>query len=189
MQPQATPISLLERLRRTGEPEAWARLAGLYTPLLYYWARRMGLQETDAADLVQDVFTILLQKLPDFDYDRDRSFRGWLRQITLNKWREKQRRLGIQREVGAGPLAELGDADPAASQWEAEFREQVMHRALEVMQGDFQESTWRACWEIVVSGRSAAEVAAELGLSVGAVRAAKFRVLARLRQEFDGLLD
>jgi RNA polymerase sigma-70 factor (ECF subfamily) len=57
------------------------------------------------------------------------------------------------------------------------------------MRAEFESSTWTACWEHVVSGRSAADVAAELGISEGAVYVAKCRVLRRLRQELKGLLD
>jgi RNA polymerase sigma-70 factor (ECF subfamily) len=185
----ATPVSLLERLRRPSEPGAWDRFVELYTPLLYYWARRMGLQEPDAADLVQEVFTILLQKLPEFTYDADKSFRAWLRTITLNKWRAKQRRAGTRREEGDEALAGLSGPDAAEALWEAEYRQQLVRRALEIMQGEFQPATWKACWAVVVEGRPAAEVAAELGLSPGAVRSAKFRVLSRLREELEGMLD
>src|SRR5436190_11639315 len=80
-----TPASLLERLRQPFEPEAWARFVALYTPLLFSWANRVGLQEPDAADLVQEVFVTLLQVLPTFSYDRHQSFRRWLRTVTLNK--------------------------------------------------------------------------------------------------------
>jgi len=52
----------------------------------------MGLQESDAADLVQDVFTLLVQKLPEFHYDRGRSFRNWLLTVMTNKWRDRIRR-------------------------------------------------------------------------------------------------
>ena len=83
-----TPASLLERLRQPADPAAWSRFVELYTPLLYGWARRVGLPEQDAADLVQDVFVQLVRKLPDFTYDRHKTFRGWLRAVTLNKWRE-----------------------------------------------------------------------------------------------------
>ena len=69
-----------------------AGIARLYTPLLYYWCQRAGLQEQDAADLVQEVFVLLVRKLPEFRYDRERSFRNWLRTVALNKWRESQRR-------------------------------------------------------------------------------------------------
>jgi RNA polymerase sigma-70 factor, ECF subfamily len=72
---------------------------------------------------------------------------------------------------------------------EAEYRQQLVSRALELMHTDFQPATWRAFWEHGVCGRPAAEVAAELGLTTGAVYAAKFRVLDRLRKELQGLLD
>ncbi len=57
------------------------------------------------------------------------------------------------------------------------------------MHTDFQPSTWKACWELIVAGRPAAEIAAELGLSENAVYLAKARVLRRLRQELAGLLE
>jgi RNA polymerase sigma-70 factor (ECF subfamily) len=60
---------------------------------------------------------------------------------------------------------------------------------LEIMQADFEPATWRACWEFVVEGRPAAEVARELGLSVNAVYLAKGRVLRRLRAELEGMLE
>jgi RNA polymerase sigma-70 factor (ECF subfamily) len=56
-------------------------------------------------------------------------------------------------------------------------------------EGEFQPATWQAFWGLTVEGKSGAEVAAELGLSVDAVYAAKSRVLRRLRQELDGLLE
>ena len=64
-----------------------------------------------------------------------------------------------------------------------EYRQYLVHRALQVMQADFQPATWRACWEYVVANRPAAEVAAELNLSINAVHLAKARVLRRLREE------
>src|SRR5690349_13376275 len=54
-----TPVSLLERLREPAQEQAWARFVELYTPLLFHWARHIGLQEADAADLVQDVLADL----------------------------------------------------------------------------------------------------------------------------------
>jgi RNA polymerase sigma-70 factor (ECF subfamily) len=57
------------------------------------------------------------------------------------------------------------------------------------MQADFEASTWKACWQLIVDGRGAADVAAELRLTVAAVYAARSRVLRRLRSELQGLLD
>jgi RNA polymerase sigma-70 factor (ECF subfamily) len=185
-----TSLSLLERLRTPAEQEAWARFVKLYTPLLFHWARGVGLSAEEAGDLVQDVLTVLVQKLPDFSYDRQKSFRGWLRTVTLNKWREKKRKPGL-------PLAEVNPADlPGKPGWdsaaafeEAEYCQYLVRRALDLMQSEFQPSTWKACWECVVKGRSAADVARELKLTTNAVYLAKSRVLRRLHKELAGLLD
>jgi RNA polymerase sigma-70 factor (ECF subfamily) len=185
---EQTPSSLLQRLRRPGDSAAWDRFVELYTPLLYYWARRVGLRTEDAADLVQDVFVLLVHKLPEFEYDRRKSFRAWLRTVTLNKFREGRRRRPPAAE-GNGALDHLAGPDTAEALWEDEYRQHLAEHALKLMQADFQPATWKACWEYVVNGRPAAEVAAELGLSVGAVHAARFRILTRLRQELQGLLD
>ncbi|MBY0526971.1 MAG: hypothetical protein K2R98_26495 [Gemmataceae bacterium] len=71
----STSITLLDRLRVRENRAAWDRFVDLYTPLLFHWARACGLQEGDAADLVQDVFLALLEKPPTFTYDPQRSFR------------------------------------------------------------------------------------------------------------------
>jgi RNA polymerase sigma-70 factor (ECF subfamily) len=86
-----TPASLLERLRQPGERQARDRFVDLYTPLIYFWACRMGLQADDAADLVQEVFIVLLRKMAEFRYDPRRSFRAWLRTVVVNKWHDIRR--------------------------------------------------------------------------------------------------
>ncbi len=92
--------------------------------------------------------------------------------------------------MGAGPAAEeVPVADPVEAFWEADYRRHLVGRALEVMQREFQPATWQACWAVVVEGEAPAAVAARLGMTVGAVYAAKCRVLARLRVELEGLLD
>jgi RNA polymerase sigma-70 factor (ECF subfamily) len=186
----STSFSLLERLRTPAEQEAWARFVKLYTPLLFHWAKGVGLSTEEAGDLVQDVLTVLVQKLPDFSYDRQQSFRGWLRVITLNKWREKARKPTLPlAEVDPAKLAGKPDSDSAAAFEEAEYRQYLVRRALELMQAEFEAPTWKACWECVVEGRSAVEVARELKLTTNAVYLAKSRVLRRLHKELSGLLD
>jgi RNA polymerase sigma-70 factor (ECF subfamily) len=175
-------------LRRPDEQAAWQRFVHLYTPLLYYWARRAGTPENDAADLVQEVLLVLVKKLPEFEYDRARSFRGRLRTIALNKWRERCRRFAAQPTMESG-LSQLSEQDVCADFEETEYRQHLVRRALQIMQAEFEPTTWKACWEFVVSGRPASEVAAELKVSVDVVYAAKSRVLRRLREELAGLLD
>jgi RNA polymerase sigma-70 factor (ECF subfamily) len=184
-----TPVSLLERLRLPLAREAWARFAELYTPLIYSWARRAGLPPADAADLVQDVFVTLLEKLPEFTYDNRKSFRAWLRTVTLNKWRDNGRRRAAAPRADDGALADVPGSDGLGAFWEAEYHRHLVGRALKVMQTEFQPATWKACWECVACGKSAAEVAALLGISENAVYIARCRVLRRLRRELAGLID
>lgn len=185
-----TSASLLERLRLPKEQAAWSRFVELYTPLLFYWSRRVGLSDDDAADVVQEVFVVLLQKLPEFSYDRQRSFRGWLRTVLLNKCRDRKRRRGVLPMTdGSDVLANVPDDTESVALEDAEYNRHVVARAMQLMQRDFEPTTWKACWELVVSGRPAAEVAQELGIREGTVYSAKCRVLQRLRQELAGLLE
>src|SRR5262245_39367910 len=185
-----TSISLLERLREPNNPRDWDRLVELYQPLLLTWAKRAGLQDADAADLVQEVFALLHRKLPEFRYDPGRSFRAWLRTVTLNLWRGRQRKASVRSETT--PLEKLAEpevADPAADFWEADFNKHLARRALEIMRAEFQPATWKAFWEVVVEERSPEEVAKELGMSTGAIYAARHRVKTRLKEELAGLMD
>jgi RNA polymerase sigma-70 factor (ECF subfamily) len=189
-----TPASLLERLRGTVRREAaaaaWSEFVELYTPLLYSWATRLGLQSADAADLVQDIFVTLVQKLPEFEYDSRKSFRAWLRTVLMNRWRDREKRAAVASEQkDAAALEQAAGPDQTLEVEEAEYREVLLRRALELMHREFRPATWRACWEQVVQGRPAAEVARELGLSVNAVYVARSRVLRRLREYLEHLLD
>jgi RNA polymerase sigma-70 factor (ECF subfamily) len=184
-----TSLTLLERLRQPDDQAAWTRFVELYTPLLYRFARTAGLQEQDAADLVQDIFELLVRKLPAFRHDRRGSFRAWLRTITLNKWRERFRRAGARHLTNTDGLDQIMARDPADTFEEAEYRRQLVGRALRVLQPGFSPTSWTAFQEHVVAGRDAAAVAAELGIAVGTVYAAKSRILTRLRHHLDGLLD
>lgn len=185
-----TSLSLLERLRKPErEPRAWERFDRLYSPLLHYWARKSGLTAEQARDAVQDVLVSLLDKLKQFQHD-GRSFRGWLRTVVQNECRDFFRRR--HREYVAtndDALSEMAIIDDSQTFDDEEYRAWVARRALQLMQSEFEDNTWRACWGMTVDNRSAREVAAELGITENAAFLARSRVLRRLREEFDGLLD
>lgn len=103
-----TPVSLLEQLRHpNAAPAAWGRFVDLYAPLLYRWGRGLGLQESDAVDLGQDVFGILVKELPKFSYRPDGSFRAWLKTIFRNRWRNTLK--GQPVTLGGEQWAEIPD--------------------------------------------------------------------------------
>ena len=140
-----TSVSLLERLRRPNQAPAWERFVQLYTPLLLHWARRAGLSPEDTADLVQDVFTTLVQKLPQFVYQPDQKFRCWLRTVLMNKWRNGLRRKALEPgQVNDADASGLVGEDGLEAFWEEEHRQHLVKRALKLMQTDFEPATWRA---------------------------------------------
>lgn len=185
--------SLLERVR-AGDQRAWQRLVQFYGPLVYAWCRRWGLQDQDVADVFQDVFQAVAERIEAFRNDRpEHTFRGWLWTITRNKLGDHLRRLirqptAVGGEAARRRLDELAAADPrddSASSGSSSCN--PLNRILAVMQGEFEQRTWRAFMETTAQGRKPADVAAELGMSIDAVYKAKSRVLCRLRQELRGL--
>ncbi len=184
-----TPHSLLHALCHHTDQAVWARFVKLYAPLLSHWSRRLGLPDGEVDDFVQDLFVLLVRKLPEFNYQPSQRFRGWLWTLTVNKLREMRRQKSLPTDAAAQGFSDLPDPDVAADFDELEYRQYVVSRALQLMQTEFEPTTWRAFWECTTNDRPAREVAAELELTVDAVYTAKSRVLRRLRQELEGLLD
>jgi RNA polymerase sigma-70 factor (ECF subfamily) len=70
--------------------------------------------------------------------------------------------------------------EPESIEFDRELRRVLFQRASERVRGEVHQTSWDAFWETAVMGKSAAETASKLGMSVEAVRVAKCRVLARL---------
>lgn len=186
-----TSLTLLQKL---AEPErdqaAWERFVDLYAPLLHFWALKNGLRDDEAADLVQEVLIELMRRLPKFEYDSQQSFRGWLRRIIQNRAVDYFRRKGrLPVQPASGELSNLNASDAVQSFTDDEYRSQLARRALELVQSEFSETTWRACWMHTVEDRDGADIAQELGITRNAVFLAKRRVLARLREELAGMWE
>jgi RNA polymerase sigma factor (sigma-70 family) len=186
----ATRASLLVRLRDGGDAEAWQEFVHLYAPIIYGFARKRGLQDADAADLMQEVLRSVSSAVGRLEYDAVRgTFRGWLFTITRNKvfnFLESSSR----REQGSGDsrvqerLEQYADGDgDLSADWEADYQRALAAKAMQRIKGEFQAATWEAFIQAAVNGFTPAQVAARVGLSVGAVYVAKSRVIARLRQE------
>lgn len=194
---QLTSLSLLERAKAK-EPDAWARLVDLYSPLVRFWGTRAGLKAEDVNDVTQDVFRSLAGNLANFRRQRTGdTFRGWLWTITRNKIRDHFRTLRSRPDAAGGSeaqqwLAEVpdpfaGSGDDATGdvpEWKHLF-----HRALEMIRSEFEPRTWQAFWRSTVEGHDTGTIAEELGMTGNAVRKAKSRVLHRLRTELGDLIE
>ena len=189
----STHPSLLQRARGR-DAVAWERVVALYGPLVLSWCRAAGLRDADAADVFQDVFQAVAVHLSGFHHGRSGgTFRGWLRTITRNKVHDHYRRrerepAGVGGSDARERLDQVAGAAPAEEATDDPAETELLHRALAMIRGEFEPRTWAAFWQTAVDGRSAADVAADLGMTPGAVRVAKSRVLHRLRADLGDLL-
>lgn len=190
-----TRATLLARLKDSNDGEAWTEFVHLYGPVVYGFARKRGLQDSDAADMVQEVLRSVARNADRMEYDPKRgTFRGWLYTVTRNKiynFLSAQRRR--PRAAGdAGSQERLESyADPsneAEAEWELEYQRRLSSKAMDRVKHEFQPATWQAFWGTAVEGRQAQEVGAALKMTTGAVYVAKSRVLARLRDEVQKLM-
>jgi RNA polymerase sigma-70 factor (ECF subfamily) len=185
----ATRASLLIRIRDPQDAEAWRQFVQLYGSVVYGFGRRRGLQDADAADLMQDVFRAIALAAGRLEYDPRRgSFRAWLFTVTRSKlynFLNGQRRQF--RASGDSEMRQLLDESTAPpeleAQWEQEYQQRVLAWAAEQIRSEFQEKTWRAFWLTAVEQRHPSDAAAQLGMSVGAVYVARSRVLTRLKDQ------
>ncbi|AMV22002.1 RNA polymerase sigma factor [Planctomyces sp. SH-PL14] len=183
---QTTSLTLLHRLRASDEPEAWNRFVRLYSMGIYSWVRGQGLRHDDAADIVQDVFVTLMQKLPQFHHEGARSFRGWLWAITRNKCREwARRRKPVVVPADSLEQFEGQDDEPF---WENDFRRHLIAQIASIIEPDYPPDVWRAFWKHAVEGKPASQVAAELRINLWSVYTAKARIVSRIQEEFGDLI-
>jgi len=158
-----TSESLLFRLQSVPDGEvdqsAWEKFVQLYTPLMFHWARKVGLQQSDAADLVQDVLSIVFHRLPDFQYDASNSV-----------------------------LEQIASLQRAESTWDLDYGQMLLQQTMELMESDFQPGTWQALRAVMAEGMTVDQAAEATGVSIWTIYSAKARLMKRLREELKGLL-
>jgi RNA polymerase sigma factor (sigma-70 family) len=187
-----TRSTLLRRVRDPADADGWREFVALYEPLLLAYVQSKGAKGHDADDLVQEVLARLVKELPRFELKREQGrFRTWLWRLTCNAlvdWARRRRRQVIAEQAwAAGGGADLPgvcgpaeDREPEAD-WVRWHRRRVLEHAQAQVRARAHPRTW-ACFEgHVLRGRTAAEIAAELGVSPNVVAVNSSRVLARLR--------
>jgi RNA polymerase sigma-70 factor (ECF subfamily) len=182
-----------------GDETAWRDVITLYRPFIVGWLRNQGIRPHEVEDLAQDVLLRVVEHLPSFKHSGQRgAFRTWLRTIARSSLSDFWNRLWKTRgkestSDNADPeacLRELEDPNSELNRlWDEEHDHYVLRCVLDMMELEFEANTVKAFRRLTLDGASGATVAAELGLSVGAVYIAKSRVLKRIRQEAEGLLD
>ena len=168
-------------------------MAKLYGPLIYRWARRVGLRDDDAADIGQEVFRTVAGRIDSFQHGHEgNTFRGWLWQITRNKLGDFFRRHKDRAHAAGGTDAQIQMQQAVDVLSEESYdlisagfdvERSLVQRAVTIIQTEFEANTWRAFWRSAVEGHRTDIIADDLGMTNKAVRQAKYRVLRRLRVE------
>lgn len=189
-----TSIGLLERLRSGNDPD-WNRFIDVYRPLLAQWLRRCDVMLDDAEDLLQEILAAVVKAIPEFQHNgHPGAFRRWLKGLThhrvLNHYRARKRlpKAWTDLPEDASPMWVQSEYWQSGD-WEAEHDQYVLASLMRQVRPDFSADTWLAFSRQVMELTPPREVAVELGMTVGAVIAAKARVMRRLREESIGLVD
>lgn len=208
-----TSPSLLLRVKcDPPDEDAWSDLLHLYGTIVYDWARSFGVQDSDAANLVQIVFRRVAGAIGRFEphYEKG-SFRAWLWRITRNElnrfFTDRKKRpsaiggddAGAMLHSVADPQADdpVGDdlvvegliGDDHAEPNPESTHIRILRNALELIRPEFSDNVWNSFLKMTIEEKTMNEAAEELGISPGAVRTGKYRVVLRLRELLRGSED
>ena len=187
-----TRSTLIAKVRSPDDREAWEEFVLIYQPVIYRMARRRGMQDSDAQDLVQKVLVRIASAIDRWERKPGTRFRHWLRRVARNSILSELSRSPKHAPVGGSDIQELMAGQPAAApevdrELAVEYmREQYLRAAISV-QSDVNAETWRAFELTVIGGESCEEAAKIIGRSVGTVYAARSRVMRRLRDHIQRL--
>ena len=183
-----TRNSLILRLRDRENAESWREFVGIYEPVVYRLGRRRGLQDADAAELVQRVMLAVAKAVDRWEPDPERArFRTWLFRIAnneiLKQINQNRRGQGSGDSRVQAVLDQEPAADNSADELAIEYRRGVFRWAAQRIEQQVKPQTWHAFWRTAVDGQAVDAVARDLQMSTGAVYIARSRIMARLRQQ------
>jgi RNA polymerase sigma-70 factor (ECF subfamily) len=194
-----TRESLLERLRNWEDQASWHDFFETYWKLIYKFARRAGLAEAEAQDVVQETVITVARKLPEFHYDPARgSFKAWLHTVAHSRIQDHFRRkhyrrdgqqLPREQELNTSLLeAQAAPATPDLSDvWDEEWHQSILERATERVKLAVSPKQYQMFYLHGLQGMPAAQVAARLNVSRAEVYTAKYRVALLLKKEIKAL--
>src|SRR3954454_22671321 len=137
-EPIPTRASLLARLKNLGDQASWNAFYEIYHDLIFSVARRAGLNETEADEVVQDTLISVARKMPEFAYDPAKdSFKGWL--LTVVRWRVRDQLAKRSHEASARSWSTCSEHE------EQESRTATVDRVAD--QATQLESIWNEEWE------------------------------------------
>jgi RNA polymerase sigma-70 factor (ECF subfamily) len=187
-----TRLSLIRRLQSGTDVNAWTEFSDIYRPVIVRLALSKGLQAADAEDLAQKVLLAISRHIAGWKPDPKRGrFRTWLQKIVRNATLNALSRIPKDAAPGGTTamrsLADLPQRDDVA--FDVEWKRQTLNWAAGQIRQEFEPATWDAFWLTAVEGESPTAAATQTGKSLGAVYIARTRIMKRIRETVDELLD
>jgi len=194
----ATRRSLVDRLANWGDQRRWQQFFDTYWKLIYSAARKSGLTDAEAQEVVQETVITVAKNIESLEYDPAiGSFKGWLLQIT--RWRiadqfRKREPVAAKRPqsqddrltatIERVPDSRITHLDAV---WEAEWKENLLEAAMVRAKKKIDPKQFQIFDCYVRKGWPAQKVAARLRVNVGQVYLARHRVAALLKKELKSL--
>ncbi|HTB82753.1 MAG TPA: sigma-70 family RNA polymerase sigma factor [Candidatus Sulfotelmatobacter sp.] len=189
-----TRYSLLSRLQNWDDQASWKVFFDTYWRLIYSFALKSGLTETEAQDVVQETIIAVAKDIHKFKRDRTLgTFKGWLRNLT--RWRiadqlRRRTRHPSETDLSGAPghaveLAEIPDPAGGALDdiWDVEWQSNLFDSAVERIKQKIQEEHFQIFDLHVIRQWPASRVAETLGIGVSRVYLVKFRVVGLIKKE------
>ena len=194
----ATRVSLLGRLRNPGDNDAWEDFYKQYRRVILSFARRRGVDEDGAQDVLQETSCCVLRRMATFNYNPGAGkFRNWLLTIVANKCREALRRgkpslqisLDASEPGGARRLEEKLEAPSEHPEIEQEWRHCLLQEALSRIMADPKvgERTARIYCAYKIEGISVQELEKKYHMNANAIYQIANRIGHRLEQQVRAL--
>jgi RNA polymerase sigma factor (sigma-70 family) len=184
-----TRQSLLSRLRDIGDDASWRTFFDTYWRLIYNVARKTGLSDEDAQEVVQDTVISVAKKMPEFRYDPAKgSFKRWLLIITQRRIHDRLRRhyqsLPMANITSAEnlPAMALGPDAAMDAAWEEEWQRNVFQAALARVRQRVNPKHFQVFDYCVLQNMPASEVARRLGLTAAQVYLNKHRMVLAVKR-------
>ena len=188
-----TNHSLIARVKNVDDGASWAEFLEIYQPVVFRMARKRGLQDADAHDVVQQVFMSIARAIDRWQPSPEQPlFRAWLVTIARNAITNALVRRPRDAASGSSSVMELlhGQPDPAdAAELQAEANKEFVRWATAQIRHEFSASTWEVFWRTAIDDQSVADVMKATGRTAGSIYVIRYRVIARLKEKLDQVSD
>ncbi len=191
-----TRATLLHRLKNWRDEASWQDFFDTYWKLIYGLARKFGLSEEDAQDVVQETLVSVAHQMPNFKYDPSvGSFKSWLRTVIRSRISDHMRKRGpltvplqSEPETGQEALAlketsERSDTPTIDAVYEQEWKKNLLEAAITKVKRKLDPQKYQI-FDLYVNKEWAPEkVAAAYKITVEQVYMAKHRVTELIKNE------